>query len=80
MVHIALEPPPVANGAAIKAIRQARGWRTNAFARAIDISPSYLSNIEAGRKGALPETLDRIAAALGVPVAAISSTTRPNQP
>lgn len=50
-----------ANGAAIAAIREARGLSVGAFAGRIGVSYSYLSNIEAGRKPGSPEVLRRIA-------------------
>jgi transcriptional regulator with XRE-family HTH domain len=61
------------NGAAVRALRLAMGWRVCRFAEAARISPQYLSNIEAGRRQASPEVRVRIAAALGVPLSAIVS-------
>lgn len=62
------------NGPAIRAIREAKGWRLSKFAIACGISHSHMSNIEAGRKDrASAETARRIADVLGVPLAAISS-------
>lgn len=61
------------NGAAVRALREAHGWRVSKFATAARISSSYLSNIEAGRKQASPEVLRRIADTLGIPLAAITS-------
>lgn len=62
----------VANGEAIKALREALGWRTSRFAKAAGISSPYLSNIEGGVRHGSPEALTRIAATLGVPLAAIT--------
>lgn len=63
--------PVKTNGAAIKELRVACGWRQVRFAKAIQISPAYLSNIEAGRRQASPEVRVRIAEVLGVPLGAI---------
>lgn len=63
----------VANGAAIRAIREARGIPLGECATTCGISYSYLSNIEAGRKNASPALLRRLADALGCQLAAISS-------
>jgi transcriptional regulator with XRE-family HTH domain len=63
----------VQNGAAIKALREANGWKVGKFATAVMISSAYLSNIEAERKNASPAVLRRIADTLGVPLAAIKN-------
>jgi transcriptional regulator with XRE-family HTH domain len=62
-----------ANGAAIRALRAAYGWKPSKFATAVQVSHGYLTNIEAGRKQPSPEVLRRIADALNVPLAAITS-------
>ena len=62
-----------ANGAAIKALRQAYGWRGTKFAAACGISHGHLFNVENGAKQASPELLRRIADTLGIPLAAITS-------
>lgn len=62
-----------ANGAAIRALREAHGWRVSKFAVAVGISHSYLCNIEAGRKKAGPDVIRRIADTLDVPLAAVTS-------
>lgn len=62
---------PVANGAAIKALREAYGWKGTKFAQACEISHSHLFNIEQGKRQPSPEVLRRIADKLGVPLAAI---------
>ncbi len=61
------------NGAAIRALRQAYGWKITKFALANGVSPSYMSNLEAGRRQASPEVLRKISETLGVPLAAITS-------
>lgn len=60
-------------GATVKALREAYGWRLGKFASALEISHSYLANIEAGRKPLTPELARRIADTLGVPLAAITT-------
>lgn len=66
---------PLPNGAAIKAIRQAKGWKGVRLAAAVGISHGHLANIESPnrRKGASDEVLRKIADTLGVPLAAITS-------
>lgn len=59
-------------GAAIKAIREAKGMPGANVANACLMSHSHLLNIEAGRRRPTPESLMRIAVALGVPLDAIS--------
>lgn len=67
---------PLPNGAAIKAIRQAKGWKGVRLASAVGISRFHLSNIENPHsgKGASDEVLRKIADTLGVPLAAITSS------
>lgn len=64
---------PRANGDAVKALRQAKGWKADKFATACGISAPYLANIEAGRKPGSPDVLVRMAQVLDVPLAAITS-------
>jgi transcriptional regulator with XRE-family HTH domain len=61
-------------GATIKSLREAHGWKLGKFATALEMSHSYLSNIEAGRKLAPRPLCARIATLLGVPLAAIISS------
>lgn len=50
------------NGAAVRALREARGVNLSSFAIDTLISTGYLSNIEAGRKVMVsPEVRERIA-------------------
>jgi transcriptional regulator with XRE-family HTH domain len=65
-------PRLVANGPAIRVLRQTKGWKAVTFAEAIGISAGYLNNIEAGRKQGSPPVLRRIADVLEVPFKAIS--------
>ena len=67
----------VANGAAVRAIREARAethpeFAGSRFAVTCLMSHAYLCNIEKGRKRPPVEVIHRIAAHLGVPVEAIS--------
>lgn len=62
------------NGVALRELRQALGWRGVRLAVAAEISPQYLSNIEAGRRHGSPEVWTRLADVLGVPVAAITDS------
>jgi transcriptional regulator with XRE-family HTH domain len=60
------------DGEAIRAVRLYQcGWTQTELAKRADISPAYLTNIEAGRRSGSPAVVHRIAKALGVPVAAI---------
>lgn len=52
------------NGPAVKALREALGLQASAFAIDCLMSPSQLSNIEAGRKPASREATRRIITAL----------------
>jgi transcriptional regulator with XRE-family HTH domain len=63
------------NGAAIKALREARGLSLRRLAHLINRSPGYLSRIENDRQGAGDETLRLTAAALTVPIGAITRET-----
>ncbi|WP_084963280.1 helix-turn-helix domain-containing protein [Thermoactinospora rubra] len=68
-----LDPEAVRIGATIRALRDALGWTVGELAKAVDKSHAYLSNIEHGRKKCPPKLCREIAAALGVPPAAIVS-------
>lgn len=60
-------------GTIIQALREAYGWRSVNLARELAISHAYLSNIEAGRRRCTAELARKIAAILGVPLAAITT-------
>lgn len=62
----------VALGKAIKAIREAKGLPGSRVATDCLMSHSHLLNIESGHRKATPESIERIAAALGVEPDAIS--------
>ena len=50
----------------IKEIRESAGISQKDLANKANVSPPYLSDLEKNRRGAKPETLQRIAEALGV--------------
>ena len=60
------------HGAAVRAIREALGIKHGEFAISVDITPGYLTNIEAGRKQPSAEVAVAIAKRLGVPLDAIT--------
>lgn len=64
---------PRPNGAAIKAIREAQGWKVGRLAAVAKISRPHLSNLERNEPGktASAEALRRLADALRVPYAAL---------
>jgi transcriptional regulator with XRE-family HTH domain len=55
-----------ANGATVRALRQARGLRQDELAARADISTGYLSRIETGKRRAEAVKTKALAAALGV--------------
>lgn len=55
------------HGPAVKHIREALGIKAGKFAVECNISPGYLSNIEAGRKQPSEEVITAMALRLGVP-------------
>lgn len=59
------------NGIAIRCLREKDGWSQTAFAATVGLTQAGLSNIEIEAKGTTISTLNRIARALSVPVAAI---------
>lgn len=61
-----------ANGATIRALREALGVKHGIFAIECDISPGYLTNIEKGVKQPSPAVTAAIAHRLGVTVDAIT--------
>lgn len=62
---------------AFRAIRIKDGWSLAECARELVVTPSHLSNMEAGRRGASPALIKRAARLFGVPISAI---TRPSIP
>lgn len=64
-------------GGAVKAIRVAKSatddrYKLGQFATTVRLSSAHLCNIEATRKPATPEVIERIAQALDVDISAIS--------
>lgn len=59
-------------GPAVKAIREAYGIKQSDLAIRCDITPGFLSNVEAGRKQPSPHKAREIAQRLGVPLDAIT--------
>jgi transcriptional regulator with XRE-family HTH domain len=60
------------NGAAIRSIREARGFSLRRLALLIGIAPSTLSRIETAKRGASEENIRHIAKALDTPIEAIT--------
>lgn len=67
------------NPESLRALRLAMGWSSSRFATAVGIKHPHLSNIEAGRRQASPELIDRMSTVLGVPKAALVSTFTPEE-
>lgn len=53
-------------GLKVRQFRQERGWNFDELGRHAGISPSYLNEIEKGKKYPQPENLEKLAAALGI--------------
>lgn len=62
------EPPLLAIGSAIKALRKARGFTQEGLAAAANLNLSYLSAVERGDNNPTLMTLLSIATALGVTI------------
>ena len=60
------------NGAAIRVIRQLRGFGLRQLAQLAGISPTQISRIEQEKRGASEDARQRIADALDVPIEAIT--------
>ena len=56
----------------IRLIRESKGVTMYRLAKEADISAPYLLDLERNARGAKPETLERIAAALGVEVSELT--------
>ncbi|GHJ04717.1 hypothetical protein TPA0906_65820 [Streptomyces olivaceus] len=65
------------NGAAMKAIREARGISLQQLAKDIGRDVGFLSKVERDQQGAGAETLHRYAERLAVPIAAITHKETP---
>lgn len=62
------------NGSTLRLIRELKGIPHGKFAIQCQVSPGYLTNIEAGRKQPRPEIMHTIAKELGVNVWEITYT------
>src|SRR5690625_4847239 len=60
------------HGAAIRALRAAHRVSLRALAQTAGLTAGYIHRLETGARGATPDTLRRIAQALGVPINAIT--------
>lgn len=66
-------PPEIrAHGPAIRELRMSKGLSINRVAIHIGVSRQFLGRIERGERGARRETLEKLAAAIGVPFDAIT--------
>ncbi len=65
------------NGAAIRALREKDGWSQAGLARAAGVDQSDISRFETESANASVATLNRIARALRVPVAAVMRELEP---
>lgn len=65
------DPEMVRIGATLRAMREDKGFKLGEFANELEISYTYLSNIEAGRKRLTPQLLNRAVKVLGVRKVAI---------
>lgn len=66
-------------GETVRQLRIAFGWTSSGLADAVGVSRSYLSNVEAGRRGMNPSTTRSVAEHLGVPLAAITTDFSPHE-
>lgn len=62
----------VALGKAIRVLRQKRGITQEELASVVEVHPTYISMIEAGRRNAVWGTVRRISIGLGVPVSELA--------
>ncbi len=60
-------------GLKLRQLRQERGWNFDELAKRTGISPSYLNEIEKGKKSPQSENLGKLAEAFGVEVAHLTS-------
>ncbi|MFI2610648.1 helix-turn-helix domain-containing protein [Kitasatospora sp. NPDC018619] len=61
-----------AHGPNIRHRREQSGYGLRRFAALVGVSPAHLSRIERGQRGAQPEVIKRIAAALNAEIAEIA--------
>ena len=67
---------PTAFGAALQALREDRGWSQGELARRAGLSHGHISRMESGWRTPTAETIDRLAAALGLDDAALGRMKR----
>ncbi len=68
------------NPEALTAIREKDGHSQLSLAKAAGVAQSRISRLEANAVPIRPATAKRLAAALGVPISAITQATRPDAP
>lgn len=56
---------------AVKWAREAKGWTQIALAKAVEISPGHMSEIEGGTRNAPPHLLRKFAEVLNCPVSVL---------
>lgn len=64
------------NGAVLRALRIKDGWSIADFAREVELTPSHVSNIEAGRRGCSATVAKRMADRLAVPLSVLQRQQR----
>lgn len=63
------EPGARRLGAVVRTFRRARNWSQEDLAEHADLHPTYVSNIECGRRNVSYWTIERLALGLGCPMA-----------
>ncbi|MBI3764264.1 MAG: helix-turn-helix transcriptional regulator, partial [Chloroflexi bacterium] len=66
-------------GGRVRALREESGMSLRALAKSSEMSPNALSQIERGNASPSVSTLNRLAAALGVPITAFFDTGTPRE-
>jgi len=64
----------------VQRVRRKRGWTQEEFADAVGFSPRYIRRLESGELDATLRTIARVAAKLGVTVAAMLKVSRLPEP
>ena len=76
---VSRKAPVRQNGPAVRVIRVLDGWTQERLAAAVGIRPATLSEIEAEKTSAYMSTLEALAHAMHIPVAAILRQCEPAQ-
>ncbi len=63
------EPGARRFGAIVRSLRLARNWSQEQLAEYADLHPTYVSNIECGRRNVSHWTIERLAIGFGCPIA-----------